>query len=181
MIETPPHARRRRGRRCLLDGIHRNTSTCVEKTTVKPPDPVMSWKHLHMRGEDNPAAWLGNLDQETPPHAWRRPDLIVVYKVVYRNTSTCVEKTRCWRPVMNGLEKHLHMRGEDTHTAAMEEQPLETPPHAWRRHVVAKLDAKDNRNTSTCVEKTGWPSGRRTGHRKHLHVRGEDSPRINVA
>ena len=84
-------------------GFYRNTSTCVEKTELLKIIGKDTEKHLHVRGEDciishnNGEDWLCasflSVLIETPPRAWRRPELRSVSCFMYGNTSTCVEKT----------------------------------------------------------------------------------------
>ena len=91
--ETPPRTwRRLLPMRPSSDGAG-NTSTDVEKTYRTYRERGSIEKHLHGRGEDNPAKWQGNLDQETPPRTWRRPVDACVDKGINGNTSTDVEKT----------------------------------------------------------------------------------------
>ena len=55
-----------------IDQIKGNTSTCVEKTGFVPHIAHLSWKHLHVRGENTGTKNWTNICQETPPRAWRK-------------------------------------------------------------------------------------------------------------
>ena len=71
-METPPHAW---GRRLAFPAaLHRpgNTPTCVGKTPAPARGHAGSWKHPHMRGEDNRGKRVVGFGSETPPHAWGR-------------------------------------------------------------------------------------------------------------
>ncbi|SQI36100.1 Uncharacterised protein [Leminorella richardii] len=50
----------------------------------------------------------------------------------------------------------------------------ETPPRTWRRLLQSSSSCSSGGNTSTYVEKTSPQTTPESGHRKHLHVRGED-------
>ena len=52
----------------------------------------------------------------------------------YRNTPTCVGKTRSLMWFFSATQKHPHMRGEDGLTVEGCHGFKETPPHAWGRH-----------------------------------------------
>ena len=73
------------------------------------------------------------------------------------------------------VEKHPHVRGEDSLDAPLPDRGAETPPRAWGRPVEAVMLNEKIRNTPTCVGKTA--SSPHTGHgsKKHPHVRGEDA------
>ena len=132
-IETPPHAWGRLPRlsdTCVKSG---NTPTCVGKTHVKHEGPLLVRKHPHMRGED----LKGLLDmrdcKETPPHAWGRHPQVTHEHQPCGNTPTCVGKTLVLKIRHNTLQKHPHMRGEDTPCRCWWRCSGETPPHAWGR------------------------------------------------
>ncbi len=171
---TPPQKWRRHVNKSFAAFEFRNTSTRVEKTCIRWAKTTHSKKHLHMRGE----GLFGDSDRdpilETPPHAWRRQKMTVFGPVVFRNTSTCVEKTSAQSNGQRPARKHLHVRGEDAQRFSKDHLVIETPPRAWRRPVSVGSSGIKDRNTSTCVEKTA--PGRQPGAsaRKHLHVRGED-------
>ena len=138
-----------------LEQIHEsNISTCVEKTTKIFDFITGTKKHLHMRGENVAYESVALGDKETSPHAWRKLFIDVVLLHLRRNISTCVEKTCRNKHLLNGHEKHLHMRGENA-----SEDTLPCP---------------SGRNISTCVEKTRITSSWMMYHKKHLHMRGEN-------
>ena len=75
-----------------------------------------------------------------------------------------------------GIWKHPHVRGEDYSSSINGHQLRETPPRAWGRRLVEKLDQTGVRNTPTCVGKTKPLKNGAKIKRKHPHVRGEDPP-----
>jgi len=70
--ETPPRAWRRRNCLTTKASAYGNTSTCVEKTTMRTRLPTRTEKHLHVRGEDSETVKADYINWETPPRAWRR-------------------------------------------------------------------------------------------------------------
>ncbi len=76
--------------------------------------PLISQKHPHLRGEDSlPDDFLG-WEWETPPPAWGRHVVKLRTIAKHRNTPTCVGKTILNEIRFCILEKHPHLRGEDT-------------------------------------------------------------------
>ena len=152
----------------------RNTSTCVEKTVTVCDTVAVLEKHLHVRGENNPAhkKWIESA--ETPPRAWRKLLQRRSTSAAVRNTSTCVEKTGYCIHIRYVYRKHLHVRGENGHFAACYWVKIETPPRAWRKLSQNSQTPSFLRNTSTCVEKTSKLWASIIGVSKHLHVRGEN-------
>jgi len=65
-----------------------------------------------------------------------------------------VEKTFTVVGLGADRKKHLHMRGENPYERVAVLHAVETPPHAWRKHILANPEGTTGRNTSTCVEKT---------------------------
>ncbi len=157
--ETPPRTWRRLA---LASGCGRylgNTSTDVEKTSAKPKESSIRWKHLHGRGEDMVSSLCTDKSLETPPRTWRRLWLLHF-------------RTRCqW--------KHLHGRGEDDVIGNTGNALTETPPRTWRRPCKASTQGMISGNTSTDVEKTEVWVEKAKRSKKHLHGRGEDSPEFN--
>ena len=92
-----------------------------------------------------------------------------------RNTPTCVGKTRAFFWPKLKLKKHPHLRGEDKVRNTTNLTLLETPPPAWGRRRAAYRSDSRNRNTPTCVGKTGWPRSDWPQLGKHPHLRGEDA------
>ena len=152
--ETPPHAWGRRERKPAAGREKRNTPTCVGKTFTAVCTASITWKHPHMRGEDNHACLIHHISEETPPHAWGRPTLAISAELCPGNTPTCVGKTICEKMYGNAMEKHPHMRGEDLLCRETRNRRTETPPHAWGRRVFGHTDEHKNGNTPTCVGKT---------------------------
>src|SRR5690606_11991387 len=108
----------------------------------------------HVRGEDWRWWWHARPLAETPPRAWRRQPEQKTKFPIYRNTSTCVEKTNSACAPEPQPQKHLHVRGEEQRHNLSPPWLEETPPRAWRRLGKKGLSALDRGNTSTCVEKT---------------------------
>ena len=94
--------------------------------------------------------------------------------MLYRNTSTCVEKIVYVYEFETDDEKHLHVRGEDRSTVRRSACVKETPPRAWRRLRNKNGTMGNYGNTSTCVEKISLVITAPSSSQKHLHVRGED-------
>ena len=86
----------------------------------------------------------------------------------------CVGKTFCVYHRANQLWKHPHVCGEDTCWRIRRTGAAETPPRAWGRRLRRIRHRHVNRNTPTCVGKTGKLTPGFGLSRKHPHVRGED-------
>ncbi len=175
-METPPRAW---GRPSVdsSDQTHAgNTPTCVGKTRSDTPASCARRKHPHVRGEDCPPAALVRRDLETPPRAWGRRQLLRGVVGQGGNTPTCVGKTFAPAPHSAALEKHPHVRGEDTAPLAMAAPVAETPPRAWGRLDHDGVAAIGFGNTPTCVGKTALYLAHFSQKPKHPHVRGEDGP-----
>ena len=93
------------------------------------------------------------------------------------NTSTDVEKTPCCAQENDRRRKHLHGRGEDSARTQAVVAIEETPPRTWRRPSLKEWLPLTGGNTSTDVEKTHCRQSPNCAARKHLHGRGEDSPK----
>ena len=130
-----------------------------------------------MRGENAPQVLNGAIDLETSPHAWRKLNVSNPLFDCLRNISTCVEKTVHECHQGKYYQKHLHMRGENHQGDHQEASHQETSPHAWRKRNERKRAKHRQRNISTCVEKTPYPSFQEATCKKHLHMRGENSPK----
>ena len=145
-----------------------NTPTCVGKTKKKVSEKLRF--------------------PETPPRAWGRRTSVDRHNGGKGNTPTCVGKTALACLLCTGRKKHPHVRGEDRIHREKRERQRETPPRAWGRQSLARLDAIRTRNTPTCVGKTGQKLRTSISTWKHPHVRGEDcfscgshsSPRRNT-
>ena len=173
-LETPPRAWGRQAQNGYYRERDGNTPTCVGKTVLPFLNIECPKKHPHVRGEDQGYVEPVNGGIETPPRAWGRQAVRDRLAPLGRNTPTCVGKTRLSQGLSSGMEKHPHVRGEDLNTTRNVSRWKETPPRAWGRQEFIKEDEMSNRNTPTCVGKTGtWHQKTRKG-RKHPHVRGED-------
>ena len=113
-VETSPHAWRKLYISKRIRICAGNISTCVEKTLPSFRMYQRHRKHLHMRGENSPIVVMPRFCVETSPHAWRKHVGRAVKCASVRNISTCVEKTDCTPQGRRLLQKHLHMRGENT-------------------------------------------------------------------
>ena len=111
-------------------------------------------KHPHMRGEDGVSAIGTKIYVETPPHAWGRHPNFTLFLKQLGNTPTCVGKTDYTRWMSAHIQKHPHMRGEDSESMSVFYYKRETPPHAWGRHSDYLYFDMAERNTPTCVGKT---------------------------
>ena len=112
--ETPPRAWGRPAlRRCSADRV-RNTPTCVGKTWSGTASRASSKKHPHVRGEDSLSATACGRSLETPPRAWGRPLTDQRIALAVGNTPTCVGKTRPLSRCGLYIQKHPHVRGEDS-------------------------------------------------------------------
>ncbi len=111
---------------------------------------------------------------ETPPRAWGRPSTPTQTDLAWRNTPTCVGKTRhhCIKLTLSG--KHPHVRGEDNSPPHELLRISETPPRAWGRRDQLQHPSCLAGNTPTCVGKTGIHRPDDFLWQKHPHVRGED-------
>ena len=133
MIETPPRAWRRSSALAPAVRYIRNTSTCVEKILFFSLGSGGAEKHLHVRGEDKCLGLSIDTHTETPPRAWRRSANNDGNIIIFRNTSTCVEKIGRVFSINGIVGKHLHVRGEDFLVFRSTKFRIETPPRAWRR------------------------------------------------
>ena len=136
-----------------------------------------SGKHPHVRGEDPRAVPPASIAAETPPRAWGRLSSFNCESEPYRNTPTCVGKTRPKKSLSLKAEKHPHVRGEDTPCTNPQAKVQETPPRAWGRPFTLLRHAAAGRNTPTCVGKTHGRGCLPRRLEKHPHVRGEDRRR----
>ena len=81
---------------------------------------------------------------------------------------------------LEGLRKHLHMRGADVTIPSQLRTRTETSPHAWSRPRRHSTRPGLNRNISTCVEQTACKPSRGDTKKKHLHMRGADNGTDNA-
>ena len=146
------------------------------KTTWIPCCTNEYEKHPHVRGEDDNGYDALIYSEETPPRAWGRQGHAVNRLPLGGNTPTCVGKTPARSGDFGPIEKHPHVRGEDTRMTGFRRSSQETPPRAWGRPKFYSDVIDPLGNTPTCVGKTGNSMASRGAHGKHPHVRGEDPP-----
>ncbi len=127
-----------------------------------------------MRGEDDNGYDALIYSEETPPRAWGRQGHAVNRLPLGGNTPTCVGKTPARSGDFGPIEKHPHVRGEDTRMTGFRRSSQETPPRAWGRPKFYSDVIDPLGNTPTCVGKTRLRCDRWQWLRKHPHVRGED-------
>ena len=70
--------------------------------------------------------------------------------------------------------KHPHVHGEDKHRNLSMLWKVETPPRAWGRRPSCICAYRLDRNTPTCMGKTGIWNDKCRSAGKHPHVHGED-------
>ncbi len=70
---SPPRAWRARHASSSRPCAIRITSTCVESTFLRGPDPSRPTDHLHVRGEHAADVAVGADGAGSPPRAWRAP------------------------------------------------------------------------------------------------------------
>ena len=90
------------------------------------------------------------------------------------NTPTCVGKTVRSMFSARLMQKHPHVRGEDSWSRCAGVSVRETPPRAWGRPTIIMHGADKWRNTPTFVGKTRGLGDFGASPKKHPHVRGED-------
>ena len=91
----------------------RNTPTGVGKTSSRNARNARNKKHPHGRGEDEMPKKTGNFIPETPPRAWGRRNLSLLFNRAVGNTPTGVGKTHVHARKGVVKKKHPHGRGED--------------------------------------------------------------------
>ena len=133
-----------------------------------------------MHGED--CRYRKNLQEsiETPPRAWGRLFRLVKPIHDFRNTPTCMGKTRSNIASFAPIGKHPHVHGEDFNRRAEYRKHVETPPRAWGRPPGRRSLGISERNTPTCMGKTSNLFGFDFDCGKHPHVHGEDLTFYNI-
>ena len=122
--------------------------------------------------------WCKN-SRGSPPHTWRKLLSTSTPLPLYRITSTYVEKTLITR-WKNGLSRdHLHIRGENSHSALKQLSMMGSPPHTWRKLLSAYHNHHFLGITSTYVEKTNVTDVAKDKTEDHLHIRGENNCRCS--
>ena len=87
-----------------------------------------------------------------------------------------MEKIHPQKTGLNNLKKHLHIRGENMLRIISQSNKAETPPHTWRKFCSVGGKMGYLGNTSTYVEKIVSSLRAPMWTKKHLHIRGENSP-----
>ena len=152
--ETPPQAWGRPVQVFRSAAGLGNTPTGVGKTTIIFICNLQVEKHPHRRGEDINEEYNAQRATETPPQAWGRPPQLMLIEDWYGNTPTGVGKTESGKCPIAHLQKHPHRRGEDKMIMSDNKDEIETPPQAWGRRGVKRLNLLPFRNTPTGVGKT---------------------------
>ena len=174
--ETPPLARRKRADMVPSSTSHGNTSACAEKTFARTITSKIFQKHLRLRGENRRKGQDAIEEEETPPLARRKLMCKWLVGVIARNTSACAEKTCPDGSRSTFYGKHLRLRGENRLLDSTPRLGTETPPLARRKHEYRRTIDADMGNTSACAEKTSSCFLRRLFSKKHLRLRGENTP-----
>ena len=152
--ETPPRAWGRPPEPLRQRAGCRNTPTCVGKTAAAGRMTRSSRKHPHVRGEDKALIRRLRACLETPPRAWGRHIKRFCFCLLDGNTPTCVGKTFYHGLYDERIQKHPHVRGEDSPKINTTQRSVETPPRAWGRLDDEDKSIGERRNTPTCVGKT---------------------------
>ena len=71
------------------------------------------------------------VSSETSPRAWSILLVAPTRMMRFRNISTCVEHTVALYVLVDGGEKHLHVRGAYPARMSDVDSNLETSPRAW--------------------------------------------------
>ncbi len=153
-------------------------------------DPV----HPHMRGDGPNGLLLGSARRGSPPHAWGRRSVSIIFPTPSRFTPTCVGTaqiitaqganlprftptcvgTASWaaRPTTT-CSVHPHMRGDGHFGRVAIEATDGSPPHAWGRLRPIPETPTLMRFTPTCVgtASSRWLS--MTWGSVHPHMRGD--------
>ena len=127
-----------------------------------------------MRGEDERGQFRKTLGWETPPRAWGGQTCSNKPATTCGNTPTCVGRTAVVEAAEGLLQKHPHVRGEDTTWRTKAAATTETPPRAWGGPSSQIPTRAPSGNTPTCVGRTQAIFFDHEAAEKHPHVRGED-------
>ena len=171
---SPPHTWRKLGAYQSIDWNDRITSTYVEKTICFIILTTPSEDHLHIRGENSVLVLLAGTLVGSPPHTWRKRYTTDEISLIFRITSTYVEKTFLFCKFLARLQDHLHIRGENDLTEEQVKAYRGSPPHTWRKQCLHVQDQLASRITSTYVEKTESCLLLLPWWEDHLHIRGEN-------
>ena len=110
----------------------------------------------------------------SPPRAWGRPARRVERVEVVRFTPTCVGTTHRARDRRRAHSVHPHVRGDDARSERHERPMIGSPPRAWGRPDLERLQKRGDRFTPTCVGTTTTIASSRAWTSVHPHVRGDD-------
>ena len=153
-LGSPPHTWRKLGAYQSIDWNDRITSTYVEKTICFIILTTPSEDHLHIRGENSVLVLLAGTLVGSPPHTWRKRYTTDEISLIFRITSTYVEKTFLFCKFLARLQDHLHIRGEDESSGVQYLGKSGSPPHTWRKRSTVPVSVAVVGITSTYVEKT---------------------------
>ena len=145
----------------------------MENTPYWSSNTEIPLDHLHIRGEYSIHLLIKMILKGSPPHTWRIPIYVVVYKSKERITSTYVENTLMQTTFDFTVGDHLHIRGEYKSWVLTLPSWIGSPPHTWRIHILDHPSISSAGITSTYVENTGTHCLDRLADRDHLHIRGE--------
>ena len=163
MIKTqegsPPHTWRKRLETSVYFDNYRITSTYVEKTICFIILTTPSEDHLHIRGENSVLVLLAGTLVGSPPHTWRKRYTTDEISLIFRITSTYVEKTFLFCKFLARLQDHLHIRGENESSGVQYLGKSGSPPHTWRKRSTVPVSVAVVGITSTYVEKTNFQNG----------------------
>ena len=126
----------------------------MEKTYTKVTSLSAVQDHLHIRGENSVLVLLAGTLVGSPPHTWRKRYTTDEISLIFRITSTYVEKTFLFCKFLARLQDHLHIRGENRSWFINCHMRLGSPPHTWRKPDFLACILLVIRITSTYVEKT---------------------------
>ena len=170
---SPPHTWRIQNAIKYVFPTLRITSTYVENTGTIVGVPLVSWDHLHIRGEYIHQNLHIMSDHGSPPHTWRIQLGVINTKLNQGITSTYVENTyRIWTCIFRQWD-HLHIRGEYNNVIFVSRDYLGSPPHTWRIPALSTCTWEEMRITSTYVENTELKQFLDVAKEDHLHIRGE--------
>ena len=153
-LGSPPHTWRKLGAYQSIDWNDRITSTYVEKTICFIILTTPSEDHLHIRGENSVLVLLAGTLVGSPPHTWRKRYTTDEISLIFRITSTYVEKTFLFCKFLARLQDHLHIRGENESSGVQYLGKSGSPPHTWRKQTSKMVKVALSQD--------------------HLHIRGEN-------
>ena len=135
MMETSPPAWGKLPLRPIDNLRDRNIPTCVGKTTSRPWSRPLRRKHPHLRGENRRWSRYAVSVLETSPPAWGKRAGRACADQRHGNIPTCVGKTESANRWLFMLQKHPHLRGENSSTSYWSKPLMETSPPAWGKRL----------------------------------------------